>query len=232
MTARASTPVRRMTVAIAGHRWALLLVFCGVLLPLCVFGLLAEGVWEREGFMWDTLLLRLAHGYATPTVDRFMIDVSTLGGARGMVPLIVLALITLLLRSRHKEALFMALAYGGAVLLNALAKALFHSPQPHLWISPAPEQGYGFPSGHAMSSLAALAALSILAWPTRWRWPALILGGLVVILVGVSRVYLGVHYPSDVVAAWAAALAWVVGVHLIMSRRGVRPRTPSAHSPA
>src|SRR5207248_6823157 len=100
----------------------------------------------------------------------------------------------------------------------------FRSARPHLWTSPAPASGYGFPSGHAMASMGLLAALAFLAWPTRLRWPVLILAADAVALIGFSRLYLGVHYPSDVVAAWTAALAWVVGLRLILLARAAGPR--------
>ncbi len=118
----------------------------------------------------------------------------------------------------------MALAYGGALALDGLAKAAFHSARPHLWASPAPETGYGFPSGHAMGSLGLLAALVVLAWPMRRRWPALLGGGVAVAAIGISRLYLGVHYPSDVLGAWTAALAWVVGLRLVLA--APRPYRP------
>lgn len=63
-------------------------------------------------------------------------------------------------------------------------------------------------------------ALVVVLWPTRWRWPALAIGAVVVLAVGVSRLYLGVHYPSDVLTAWMLALGWVAGLRLILARRG------------
>jgi len=211
----------RVLAAGVGRR-SLALLFGGVLIPLCVFGALAEDVWSHQGFGWDVAILRFIHGFATPSRDALMSGISRVGGAVGVVPLVVALLLVLLARRRRADALFVALAYGGAVALDGVAKALFRSSRPHLWVSPAPESGYGFPSGHAMSTMAVVATLAVLAWPTRWRWPVLLLGGLFVGAVGLSRVYLGVHYPSDVLAAWCAALAWVVGLRLVRAAHPVR----------
>ena len=78
---------------------------------------------------------------------------------------------------------------------------------------------FSFPSGHAMGSMTLAAVLVLLAWNTRWRWPALVFGVLFAGSVSLSRIYLGVHYPSDILAGWCAALVWVVGCFLVMFRR-------------
>ena len=97
--------------------------------------------------------------------------------------------------------------------LRTWAKQLFARERPSLWESIAPEATYSFPSGHAMGSMTLAAVLILLAWRTRWRWPVALLTGAFTVLVGLSRVYLGVHYPSDILAGWAAALAWTVGIY-------------------
>lgn len=211
----------------AAHRWRLLALFVGVIVPMYVFGRLAEDVWHHEGFAFDGVVLDAVHARASAAGDAVMVFVTQLGSTRGLIPLAALALALMLRQRRVWNAAFFAAAAGGAALMNLAVKAVFRRDRPHLWLSPAPETDYGFPSGHAMGSAAVIGALIVLAWPTRWRWPVAALGGAFVAAVGLSRVYLGVHFPSDVLAAWAASAAWVVGLSLV-----VRARVPSSTSRA
>jgi membrane-associated phospholipid phosphatase len=218
-------------------RWQLLLLlFLGIGLPLIAFGLLAQDVWTRGGLGWDEPILRYVHNHATPGRDAAMKFISDIGHRYGVVPGAVAVVLALLVARRRGNALFFAVAVGGAGVLNQGAKLFFRRSRPDLWLSaaPAPEHTYSFPSGHAMGSMALVAALAVLAWPTRWRWWAILLGGVFTLLVGFSRVYLGVHYPSDVIAGWAASLAWVLGVSRVAYGHLVKPRpraTPAAAGP-
>lgn len=225
----------RALVRFVRARWKLLLIlFFGIGLPLITFGALAADVYTRGGILWDEPILRYVHGHATPGLDAAMIFISAIGHEFGVVPLAGLIFFVLLAFRRRGNALLWAVAMGGAGALNQGAKLFFRRSRPELWDSPAPEHTYSFPSGHAMGSMALAAALVVLAWPTRWRWWAIVGGGVFTLLVGFSRVYLGVHYPSDVVAGWAAALAWVLGVSQIAYGRLGKPRpraTPAAAGP-
>jgi undecaprenyl-diphosphatase len=216
-------------------RWkSLLLLFLGVAVPLVAFGSLAEDVWSRGGIGWDEPILRWVHRHATPGRDDAMTFVSAIGHEWGVVPLGFVIFLALLVMRRRGNALFWAVAMVGAGTMNTGAKLLFRRTRPDLWLSPSPEHTYSFPSGHSMGSMAFVAALAVLAWPTRWRWWAIVLGGAFTLLVGFSRVYLGVHFPSDVVAGWSASLAWVLGLSHVAYGRLVKPRprsTPVAAGP-
>lgn len=216
----------RFGLAFLRRHWPrLVLVFAGVLLPLWGFGELADELREGDAFFFDEPLLRLAHALGTHGWDRFFAWVSALGYQWGVVPVDIGLVAWLALKRRMREGLFAGVAVGGSALLNVGAKHLFARERPSLWDSIAPETTFSFPSGHAMGSMTLAAVLVLLAWPTRWRWWVALPAAAFVLLVGLSRVYLGVHYPSDILAGWAAALAWAVGAYVLVFR-GRRPWGP------
>ena len=193
----------------------LLLAFVGVALPLALLSELAEEVHEAEAFGFDEPLLRLARDFTSPAMDTVMRLGSDLGFTWGVIPVDLLVFIGLLALGHVRRGLFFGLAVGGSALLNLAGKAVFQRARPDLWLSIAPEHTYSFPSGHAMGSATLAAALVLLAWHSRWRWPVLAAAALFTGWVGVSRVYLGVHFPSDILAGWAAAVTWTSLVYLI-----------------
>lgn len=203
----------------ARNAWRFVLLFAGVLLPLAGFVALAEEVHELEAFYFDAPLLWRMHDVARPSLDAAFVLISRIGYQWGVIPADILIVLVLLVRRRWREASFAALSFAGSALLNIASKQFFQRDRPTLWESIAPESTYSFPSGHAMGSMTLAAVLVLLAWNTRWRWPVLAFGVLFAGAVSLSRVYLGVHYPSDILAGWCAALVWVVGCFLVMFRR-------------
>ena len=105
-------------------------------------------------------------------------------------------------------------------MLTLLLKLALPRQRPNLWPRLVSESDASFPSGHAMYSLALVLGVLLLCWSLprfrRWRWAALGAGLAFSLLVGVSRLYLGVHYPSDVLAGWLTALIWVPGIFLLL----------------
>ena len=213
----------RFGIAFLRRRWRrLLLVFVGLLLPLWAFGELADEVHEAEAFPFDEPILRFAHELAHDGFDRVFLLFSQLGYHYGVVPFDIVLVLALALRRRLREGLFAGLAIVGSALLNLATKQVFARARPSLWESIAPESTYSFPSGHAMGSMTVAAVLVLLAWYTRWRWWVAVPATAFVAMVGLSRVYLGVHYPSDILAGWAAALAWTVAAYALVFSR-LRP---------
>lgn len=198
------------------------LLFVGVLLPLWVFAELADEVHELERFVFDDPILLRAHAYAGPAMDRFFIEVSRIG-YEGVIAVDVVIALSLLVLKRWREASFAAVAFIGSALLNVGSKQLFQRGRPSLWESISPETTFSFPSGHAMGSMTLVMVVILLAWRTRWRWPALLAAVVFALLVGFSRIYLGAHYPSDILGGWTAAMAWVAGTYLLTFRGSLRP---------
>lgn len=201
----------------------LLLAFACIALPLWLFGELAEDILEREPLGFDAPLLELAHAASGPGADSVFLALSAVGFAWGVVPADIALVLALGLRRRFREASFAALALGGSALLNVVAKHSFQRERPALWPSIAPETTYSFPSAHAMGSATLACTLAALAWHTRLRGPVLALAIPFVLGVGLSRIYLGVHYPSDILAGWTAAIAWTLAVYFAVYRPGRRP---------
>jgi len=191
---------------------ALLRLLLGILLPLIVVGALGEDVLENQRFAFESPLMLWLHAHGTPVLDRLAVALASIGGYQVIAPVSAL-LVVLLWRRSRAAALFFTVAVLGAALLNGVMKFAFHRPRPALWPRLVEERGASFPSGHSMYSAAFVTALILLAWPTRWRWPALLLGAAFTLVVGWSRVDLGVHYPTDVLAGWLTGVAWVLGTY-------------------
>jgi membrane-associated phospholipid phosphatase/protein tyrosine/serine phosphatase len=192
---------------------------------LSLFAFLAVNILAQREFWWDEAILGFVHHYSTPIRDFVMVVVTRAGGSYGVLSLAAIAILWLLALRRWNQALFVAVAYCGAEILHLSLKAIFRRERPDLWISPAPEYSFSFPSGHALISATVLMALMMLWWRTRWQWHAVAAGALATIAVGFSRVYLGVHYPSDVLASWSLAVSWlaILGIVAVEPDREGRP---------
>ena len=206
-----------LAAVVRGNIGLLVLLFAGVLLPLWLFAELADEVHGMEALVFDDALLLQIKAWASPAADRFFVWISLAGYRYGVIPVDIMLSLALLAGRRWREAAFAIVAFTGSALLNIATKAFFQPERPALWESIAPETTFSFPSGHAMGSMTLAAVVVLLAWRTRWRWPALAIASAFAGLVGLSRLYLGVHYPSDVLGGWAAGLAWSAGVYLVLN---------------
>jgi membrane-associated phospholipid phosphatase len=166
----------------------------------------------------DEKTLQAIHAYSSPFLDALVTACTQLGGSV-VISLVVIAVGWFLwMRGRYRTIVFLVASVGGAGLVGVVLKAVFQRDRPDLWQRVLEEANYSFPSGHAMGSLALALGLMVVFWPTRWRWLVVVLGGVYVATIGLSRLYLGVHYPSDIVAGWVFAAAWVAFVWFVLRR--------------
>jgi len=183
------------------------------------FALTANAANLRGGPGFDAHLLRAMRSPADPAVPagppwllETMRDLSALAGFPVLVLVVLAVAGTLVLSGQPRAALLTVAAVGGGFLLSQLLKGLVGRPRPAVVPALAEVTSSSFPSGHAMMAAVTYLTLGTLAGhftATRaLRVFCFALAVVVTFLVGVSRVYLGVHYPTDVLAGWAAGLAW------------------------
>jgi membrane-associated phospholipid phosphatase len=185
------------------------------ILALVFFSWLAREVFEGEFSNFDLHIRTIVHGYANPTLTWAMEALSDVGSPVFLSGLFVLLVGTFLFVRWRYAAIWLATDMVGAVGLDVTLKDLFHRARPVPYFIPDPGS-YSFPSGHALGSfcfymvLAGLLTARIRNLPARisiWIFAALLVGA-----IGFSRVYLGVHWPTDVIAGYAAAAFWVAGL--------------------
>ncbi len=160
--------------------------------------------------LFDITILEFFHSLSSPWLDRAAVTLTQLGGAIFITVFTATTTAGLLIKNHLRSAAYLAIAVGGAGLLNLGLKLLFQRDRPALWEVLTIETTYAFPSGHAMASSALAFALIALLWRTKWKRTAIFIGLIYVAIIGFTRVYLGVHFPSDVIAGWAISLGWVL----------------------
>lgn len=176
------------------------------------FGLLAGDVYEHQSIVFDSRAGYFLHGFSTPALDSFMRFATFMGSIPAIAAVFLVAVAALLFARRRREALFLAVALAGSVTLNRILKSTFERPRPILpWSKPLSE--YSFPSGHSMNSFVFYISLALVIRVVAGRRHgavAFVGAAIIVALVGISRIYLGYHYFSDVIGGYAAGLFWLV----------------------
>jgi len=180
---------------------------------VAMFVALAGEVLEREPIRLDAWVLEAIHAYANPTLDRLMIVITTFGSTLVIIAITLVIMSFLAWRGRWRQLVMFGLIAIGATGMNAILKQIFQRSRPSFWQALVVEKSYSFPSGHAMASSALVFAVIVILWRTKWRRPAIIAGCVYAGLVGLSRLYLGVHFPTDILAAWCVSLAWALIVY-------------------
>lgn len=179
-----------------------------------LFGSLAEGVMSNDPLVsFDETAATSIHRLATPALTTFFLVVTALGSIEAIALVTLVGAVAFSARRRWLLFWTWLIATGGSVVLILLLKALFARPRPYFEQPLLLEPYYSFPSGHAMEAVVLygmLAYFAVLALRSWWARASVVFGtSLLILLIGFSRMYLGVHYFSDVVAGFAAGGAWL-----------------------
>ncbi len=162
-----------------------------------------------------------------PWLEEAVRDITGLGSMVVLVLVTAAVVFYLLLIRRGREALMILVAVGGGQIVSSLLKLGIDRPRPELVSHLVHVQTLSFPSGHAMMSAVTYMTLGVMLAgiaPSRiTRAYVLFIAVLITLMVGVSRVYLGVHWPSDVLAGWCAGFAWAMLCWLVSRRLMRRP---------
>jgi undecaprenyl-diphosphatase len=177
-----------------------------------VFVKLANHVRSGSTQTFDDSLMRWMGAHHSPGLDAVMLEVTALGtGTVVMMIVAVAALFLVLTQHKYSAILLLASTFGG-IVLNGVLKLGFNRPRPSIFVPAVHTVSSSFPSGHAMSAAIVYSTVAYLAarlHRRKWaRWLVMTVALIVVGLISFSRMYLGVHYPSDVIAGVAIGLAW------------------------
>ncbi|HEX6063196.1 MAG TPA: phosphatase PAP2 family protein [Longimicrobiales bacterium] len=180
---------------------------------LGVFALLAEGVEEGITQRFDESVLHWFAQRRTPSLDETALEITTLGNGLVLVVIVLVASV-FLWQTQHKwSASLLLFATITGKLLNTILKLFYDRTRPSVVEALASVSSPSFPSGHAMSAMVVYGSVAYLVGrlePGRnLRITTWTVATLVILAIGISRMYLGVHYPSDVVAGFIAGLAWL-----------------------
>ena len=203
---------------------AILASLAAAVLALFLFAWLGNEVLQGDTQHFDTAVRMWVHGFASPGMTSAMKAISLLGYDVLIAELLIAFAAFAWLRWR-RAAVWLAVAMAGSLALDMTLKYAYHRARPVAFFGVAPHS-YSFPSGHALCSFCFYGVLAgLLSARTKslaWRLIIWIAAALLVIAIGLSRIYLGVHYPSDVIAGYLAAAVWVGTVIVLDHVRKVR----------
>lgn len=162
---------------------------------------------------FDSMVISFIQGLETPALTVVMKFFTNIGSTISIIVISLLALFFLYkVFDYRSELLLFTIVIAGTPIINSILKEFFHRTRPdlHRLIEIG---GYSFPSGHAMNAMAVYGIISFLLWrhlPTRMgRTILIIISSVFILMIGISRIYLGVHYPSDIIGGYFASGFWL-----------------------
>ncbi|WP_160719068.1 phosphatase PAP2 family protein [Bacillus sp. USDA818B3_A] len=177
------------------------------------FSLMSLWISDQKIVGFDRAVIGFVQGKESSSLTQMMKGFTFIGSAPFVV-VVSLCLLYFLYKVLHHrmELILFVYAVIGSAILNQLLKQFFHRVRPelHRLIEAG---GYSFPSGHAMNAFTVYATITFLLWRhIRYRWGRgllIVISTLMIMMIGISRIYLGVHYPSDIIGGYFASSFWV-----------------------
>ena len=177
---------------------------------------LSTEVMEGDAAHFDDYIRTVVHRRATPALTILMRGFTVIGSPWVLWPLVWISLFLLWRAGMRYETVLLAVAMSGSIVLEQGLKLAFHRPRPTPFFGLEAPVSFSYPSGHALFAFCfygTLASLTVVHAREPGRraliWSA---AALMIFLIGFSRIYLGVHYASDVIAGYAAAFIWITAV--------------------
>jgi undecaprenyl-diphosphatase len=198
---------------------SLLLGLAAAIATLIFFGWLADEVLEGETRHFDEVTRAAVHQLASPLLTTIMRSLSFIGSTLVLTIGTIIVVVRFAMLKWGREAKLFAITMVGAGLLNVTLKLAFKRPRPVPFFNLTAPETYSFPSGHSLTSACFFGALAAILTARirsrRFRIITWIVCTLMFVLIGFSRIYLGVHHTTDVIAGFAAALIWILVVRLV-----------------
>lgn len=203
-----------------GYAWTI--GFLSAVGALLFLAWLARAVIRGDTLHFDEWAATTLHSHASPFLTSLMNGITMLGANLILIVLGTVVVIVFMLMRWRNEAFMFLVTMAGAAILNRVLKLSFQRQRPEPYFGLTAPTSYSFPSGHALLSFCFYGAIAIIIAAhlrrTTGRVLVWTLTGVLVLLIGISRIYLGVHYASDVVAGFTAAFIWIIAVKFAQQR--------------
>ena len=229
---RPVTPIKKRTLEFL--TLSLVLGIGAAVGSLIFFAWLSDEVLDGETRHFDEVTRAAVHHLASPTMTATMRGISFVGSSLFLTAATVTMFIWFLTRHWRREGWLLGITMLGAAILNTTLKLTFQRARPEPFFDLLAPKSYSFPSGHSLASFCFFGALATVITARienkRINFVTWLVSGLLVLLIGLSRIYLGVHYTTDVLAGYAAALIWIAVIRFLEMQL-VRRRQKRGSSP-